>query len=133
MKHPEHAIQVAFFRMVDTDARTKHLPIFAVPNYAFLTPRAGKWLKDEGKRAGVPDVLCCVPTRSKDGEAYGLAIEFKTPTGTVSAAQKAWGVLLTSHGWSVVVCRSAQEGWDALLTYGFTLEPPLGTKLDAKE
>ena len=47
----------------------------------------------------------------------GLALEFKTPTGTVSTAQKAWGALLTSHGWSVVVCRSAQEGWDALLAY----------------
>lgn len=84
-----------------------------MPNFAHLTPRAGKWLKDEGKRAVVPDVMVAVRVE----KSFGLGLEFKSETGRVSPAQHEWASLLTAHGWSVQVVRSAQDAWDALLTY----------------
>ena len=105
-------MQVTFFRLVDM-SRFAKLPIFAVPNAARRSPRQGAWMKAEGLRSGVPDVLCCVPASGH----VGLALEFKAGTNQPTPAQQDWAKRLRDEGWRVVVVRSADEAWQALRDY----------------
>lgn len=65
---------------------------------------AGK-LKGMGTKAGYPDLT--LPKRN--GLWFGLAIELKSPTGTVSSDQKRWLNTFDDDGWLVAVCRTLDE------------------------
>lgn len=65
---------------------------------------AGK-LKAMGVRPGVPDFR--LPRRS--GCWTGLAVELKSPTGTVSGAQDEWLKALSEEGYLIAVCRTIAE------------------------
>ena len=115
----EFHIQAAFFALVDLDARTKALPIYAVPNFAghygTAVSRivAGKRANMAGRKKGVPDVCIDVPR----GTHHGFRIEFKTDVGRVSPEQRTWIAMLEAQGFRVDVHRSARHAWDALLVY----------------
>ena len=80
-------------------------PVYAVPNEGRRTPRTGKRMKDQGLRAGVPDL--CVPLAR--GGFHGLYIEVKTDSGRVAPAQRVWLDWLTDHGYLATVCRSVED------------------------
>lgn len=74
----------------------------------------GKRLKDEGMKAGVPDI--CLPIPS--GRYHGLYIELKKPSGgTVSSEQEKWLVALNLQGYLAVVCRGANEAIQTIEDY----------------
>lgn len=115
----EHEMQKAFFERVDTDPRTKNLVIYAVPNFTghFGTQlqriRAGKRLKEEGRRKGALDINVDEPRR----QYHSMRIEMKQPGQYPSDEQRWFIAALTSRGFHVVVCRSADEAWDELMAY----------------
>ncbi len=65
---------------------------------------AGK-LKAMGAKPGYPDLT--LPRRA--GPWTGLAIELKSPTGTVSQDQKEWLTAFLAEGWLVAVVRSLDD------------------------
>ena len=65
---------------------------------------AGK-LKGMGAKPGLPDLI--LPRRHM--RWLGLAVELKSPTGTVSPDQKDWLGAFVADGWLVAVCRSLDE------------------------
>jgi len=65
---------------------------------------AGK-LKAMGTKPGYPDLT--LPRRHT--RWHGLAIELKSPTGSVSPDQKDWLNAFVADGWLVTVCRSLDE------------------------
>ena len=65
---------------------------------------AGK-LKAMGTKPGYPDLT--LPRRHT--RWMGLAIELKSPIGTVSPDQKEWLGAFVADGWLVAVCRSLDE------------------------
>ena len=79
--------------------------LFAIPNGGARTAVTGARLKAEGVRAGVPDLFLAVAR----GDAHGLWIEMKTPTGRVQQSQSSMIRLLGEQGYRCVVCR----GWGA--------------------
>ena len=88
--------------------------LFAVPNAGIAGgARRGGWLKAEGVKAGVPDLM--LP--AFHATYRGLAIEMKTKTGVVSREQKAWHEMLREYGWCVAVCRSAEEAIETISRY----------------
>lgn len=115
----EHHEQKLFFQMVDVAPRTKHLPIYAVPNGGHRHKATAGKLKAEGVRAGFPDINVDVPC----GTAYhGLRIELKRQSRSLSSvapAQSAWHKLLRQHGYAVAVCYGALEAWGVLTAYLF--------------
>lgn len=118
-RSPEHDIQAAFFRLVLTSPKTRHLLIYAVPNaggyvggFAANAVRASR-MKAEGVRRGPPDVNVDVPSSG----FHGLRIEFKAGRGRLTPEQAAWGEALTEQGYYVTVCRSALEAWAVLADY----------------
>ena len=83
---------------------------FSIPN----APRnkvTGARLKAEGMRAGMADMGFLLP----DGRA--AFIEFKTPTGRLSAEQRAFQSQCQLMGVPYAVCRSSDEAIAALSSW----------------
>jgi len=106
MRDIEHRSQVAFVRWLDAN----DIYYFAIPNGGARNAITGKRLKDEGVKAGVPDLFL-----------YGLRlfIEMKSPTGRLSPAQVARHKELREAGYRVEICHSAEEA--IKLVEGFRL------------
>ena len=68
-------------------------------------PVEAKHLKQQGVKAGVPDLCLPVPR----GRYHGLYIEMKTEDGHTSSDQEWWGEKLSAQGYAWKVC----HGWEA--------------------
>lgn len=90
------------------------------PHYAMLlthpineghkgTAKLGGMHKAEGTVAGVPDLLFFIPSQSGIMTFGCLGIEFKTPTGKQSQAQKDFEQYFLSAGNVYVIVRSFEE------------------------
>ena len=73
----------------------------------------GRKLREEGTKAGVPDLFLPVSRQ----EWKGLFIELKTKTGSVSLEQQIWIGKLTVQKYAVTVCRGADEAIDTIKRY----------------
>ena len=95
--------------------------IFAIPNAGVAGgARRGGWLRAEGVKAGVPDLLLAWPMNGNNNRLFsmaGLWIEMKTATGRVSPEQKEWHEQLRRSGYAVAVCRSAEEAIETISKY----------------
>lgn len=104
----EHALQVQVANLLDN----MRLLWTAVPNAGLRTPRQGKWMKDEGLKKGVPDLLVFTAPASLPHQTprVGLAIELKNgKKGRLSEHQETWLVRLELEGWRTCVCRDMDE------------------------
>ena len=79
-----------------------------IPNGGRRDPIEAKHLKEQGVKAGVPDLCLPVPR----GGYHGLYIEMKTEHGHTSEAQERWGEKLTAQGYRWQVC----HGWEAAVS-----------------
>ena len=87
--------------------------IFAVENEGATTPQAGARAKKMGKRSGVSDLLLLVPR----GQYFGLALEMKSLTGTMSDNQKAFAEFVQSKGYCFECCHGADQARAAIIKY----------------
>ena len=110
-KPTEHQIQSAYIAW----HRTQGYPgvIFAIPNGGGRHALTGVTLKREGVLAGVPDVFYAWPS----GGYGGLFIEFKTPRGRLSDAQKVIQEELRAAGYAVETVTSGTEAARAVDSY----------------
>jgi len=106
MKDIEHRSQVALCQWLDA----ANIQYFAIPNGGARNAITGKRLKDEGVKAGVPDLFF---------PKLRLFIEMKSPDGRQNEAQKQWMFDLRLAGYRVEVCHSAEEA--IKLVEGFRL------------
>lgn len=79
-----------------------------IPNGGNRDPIEAKHLKQQGVKAGVPDLFLPVAR----GKYHGLYIEMKTETGHTSDEQEWWGEHLTAQGYAWQVC----HGWQAAVS-----------------
>ena len=93
----EHAEQVTFVNQFERE--WPGVRIFAIPNGGFRSMTTAKKLREEGVRAGVPDLF--IP-------AYQTWIEMKRTVGSrLSPEQKDWIAYLEAIGHIVIVAK----GW----------------------
>lgn len=105
-KHPEHDDQCALFQWAKlSEKKYPELALlYAVPNGNNTSPRQGKWMKDEGLKAGVPDIVLPVAR----GPFHGLYVELKVGNGKPTPGQKWWLVQLSLNGY----CAAVVHGWE---------------------
>jgi len=85
-----------------------------IPNGGSRDPREAHNLKEQGVKAGVPDIFLPVAR----GGYHGLYIELKrTKGGTVKEEQKRWQENLTAQGYRSVICKGFYEARDEILSY----------------
>lgn len=106
IKPTEHDEQAALFEWAAFNVG--HYPalrlLYAIPNGGLRNVVVAKKLKDEGVKAGMPDI--CLPV-ARHGY-HGLYLELKTREGKVSKEQKRRMMDLRSEGYDVFVA----YGWD---------------------
>ena len=106
-----------FFKIVEIHARyDKRLQnVFAIPNAAKRTPRQGRWMKSEGLKPGVPDIIVAIPV----GEKHGLFIEMKRakPKGRLTPGQKDWLERLSKAGYDCAVAYGCDHAITLLNEY----------------
>jgi rhodanese-related sulfurtransferase len=94
--------------------------IFAVPNGGGRSPMEATKLKEEGVRAGVPDLVIAEPR----GVFHGLYIEMKRQKGgKVSKEQEAMHERLRNKGYAVAVCAGCSEAWEVFERYILEYDP----------
>ena len=83
-----------------------HIPLmFAIPNGGSRHPIEAKHLKEQGVKAGVPDIFLPMPR----GEYHGMFIEMKRlKGGRLSPEQTQWLHDLSEQGYAATVCK----GWE---------------------
>ena len=113
----EHEEQVALFQWAEANegAVPELALLFAVPNGGYRPMATAAMLREEGVKAGVPDVF--LPCRRQ--RYGGLAIELKRSdhSNHATPAQQEWIERLRAHGYKAVVCYGAQEAIDTIKAY----------------
>lgn len=88
--------------------------IFSIPNSGNFDAIRGKLLKNEGLRAGVPDMFLPVACNNY----HGLFIEMKIRKGgKVSPKQKEWMNVLSRQGYKTAVCEGFGEARKTVMGY----------------
>lgn len=112
----EHDHQKAFFQWCNLMAK-REIPelrlAFAVPNGGLRHFAVARKLKDEGVKAGVPDILIPVARH----KYHGLFIEMKQPKGHIERHQQTWLNELTIQGYFAYCCHSSNEAIDLVNFY----------------
>lgn len=103
----EHDEQVALFQWAALAAAQYPCLqlMYAIPNGGHRIPAVAARLKDEGVKAGVPDICLPVPSR----QYHGLYIELKFGKNKPTHEQLEWVCLLRDQGYFVTVA----YGWEA--------------------
>jgi len=134
LKRTEHEEQVALFERASREI--ENYPelslMFAIPNGAKLPytrkedgtrySRQGVIMKQEGLRAGVPDIFLPAPVvfRTAGGKRHqwhGLFVEMKVGRRKPTNEQEEWLYHLRQMGYAVVVAYGAQQAWEAITAY----------------
>jgi hypothetical protein len=114
-KVSEHTHQVALIRWAKAAEllRPELKLLFAVPNGGMRHPIVAAQLKEEGVKAGVPDLILPIP-RYGSGALY---IEMKMPKGRVSPEQAIWLQDLEDNGNTSLACFGWHEARQAVKDY----------------
>ena len=107
----EHQIQKAVFQWL----RTVHPRViaYAIPNAARRSAAQAAYLKAEGLRAGMPDIVVAAPR----GGYHALYIELKTKKGRLSEAQHETLLALAELDYACAVARGVDEAIDLITKY----------------
>lgn len=88
--------------------------LFHIPNGGTRNPIEARHLKEQGVRAGVPDIFLPCPNPIH----MGLFIEMKRrERGEVSKAQHEWIAELNKAGYRAVVCKGWEEAREEIIKY----------------
>lgn len=114
-KNAEHYEQKALFLWADLlIPKVPELALlFAIPNGGQRNIIIARKLKDEGVKAGVPDM--CLPVAR--GNYHGLFIELKSKDGVTSKNQDYWLRRLSEQGYQTVVCYGWTEAKETIEKY----------------
>lgn len=112
----ESAMQCALIKWWAVACKAYGIPerlLFSIPNGGRRDPLAMVFLKREGLRPGVCDLMLALPGHNSSG----LFVELKTPTGKTSAEQEQFIADVRQFGYTAVVCRSFDEARKVITDY----------------
>lgn len=116
MRDLEGKEQADLFRWLQISYPDVYSHAFHVPNGGHRHVAVANKLKQQGVKAGVPDIFIMIPR----GSYHGLVIEFKAspPAKTqVSSSQKEWLSRLKAQGYLAVLCRGVEAAKQQVLDY----------------
>ena len=113
LEHDEQVVVAEWVELARTRVPALEM-FFAVPNGGFRCDKTAGELRDEGVKAGVPDVFLDYPV----APFHGLRIEMKrVKGGRLLPDQAVWGERYIRNGYAWHVCRGADEAIAAICHY----------------
>lgn len=114
-KQHEGSIQAQLFKWAAdmTDIYPELRLLYHIPNGGKRDAIEGAHLKQQGVKAGVPDIHLPVPR----GAYHGMFVEIKAPGGRMSDNQRQWLHKLNKQGYRAVECHGLTEAQTAILDY----------------
>ncbi len=113
MLSSEHDEQVALIRWAELSGIPELQLLFAIPNGGQRHPAVARKLRDEGLKAGVPDLYLPVAR----GNYHGLFIEMKVGRNKPTASQTGWIRALRGQGYRVEICYGYDEAMVMIENY----------------
>ena len=112
-EHQEQVAVIKWVRASEIDYPELEL-LYAIPNAAKRSPRLARYMKDEGLKAGVPDI--CLPV-ARCGY-HGLYIELKRIGGPYpTPSQVRFLTLVEAQGYLAVCCKGHEAAISILERY----------------
>lgn len=106
---PERALQVAVAGYLDRHPVTR-TAWFHYPSGGFRKPETAHWLRKQGAKPGVPDILIFRPFVLEGRTFHGLAIELKKlGANGLSPCQNHWMRSLWGCGWLCAIARTFKD------------------------
>lgn len=106
-EHQEQSLVIQYCNL-------KKIPIFHIPNGSYKSLTARVKAKQEGLKAGVPDLMVPFPNK----EHHGLFIEMKrVKNSKVSDQQLKWIELLNNQGYKAIVCYGSSAAIKEIESY----------------
>ncbi len=87
--------------------------MYHVPNGGSRNKIEAAHLKEQGVKAGVPDIFLPVPR----GRYHGFYIEMKSGKNKTSAEQERWLKALKGQGYATAVCYGWEKARDLIIKY----------------
>lgn len=111
----EHAHQAALFQWAAIEGKQRPILnlLFAIPNGGLRSYITAARLKEEGVKAGVPDIFFPVAR----GDYHGLFIEMKYGRNKQTAEQRAWEKELRQGGYACALCRNWSDAVEVVEWY----------------
>ena len=104
-RYEESRIQICCKRWWNIQYKNQRKLFHSIPNGGFRNPREAAILVDEGEEAGAADTELHIARHGY----HGLFVEFKTPTGRQSAAQKEFQRQVEAEGYKYIIVRSVEQ------------------------
>jgi hypothetical protein len=120
MKHIESNEQKEVVKFLESKAHS----FFAVPNSGHRNKLYAYRLRQEGVKAGVPDLIVITPPPARPN-AKGTVIEMKKPKElggsykNIRPAQKEWLITFGKNGWICIVGFGAKDAIESLIELGY--------------
>ena len=108
--HEESKLQIACVKWFDKHIKPTQAFLYAVPNGGYRKPLEAKFMKAEGTRAGVADLVLNV------SGGITVYIEMKTKTGPQRKKQKEFGQIVKSLGFNYYIARNKDQ-FKAIVNY----------------
>lgn len=99
----QHQINLMRWTLINRNVYPELALLHHIPNGGSRDYIEAKRLKEQGLKAGVPDLCLPVPR----GIYHGLYLELKTDKGKLSDSQEWWLERLRQQGYYAIVC----HGW----------------------
>ncbi len=120
-RNEEHHLQVSLIKWFDAQYPKLRLNLFAVPNGSNIGQRAGAYMRAEGLRSGVSDLIFCY-------NGVATFIEVKTPKGRQNENQKKFEKAIKKAGFEYFIVRSVDE-FIEIIKYQIAIESLDGVSL----
>lgn len=112
----EHQEQIALIDWADVVSKSRYPSLrwlYAVPNGGLRHPVVANYLKAEGLKPGVPDLVLPVPVLPW----HGAYLEMKRYDGELTPRQVEWRDHLVAVGYAYRMARGWEEARDFLIAY----------------
>jgi hypothetical protein len=125
--YTEHDLQVRCVKWFSFSYPQLAPLFFCVPNGAKRSHAEGVWMKTEGLKKGIADIILQMPNTVYSS----LNIEMKSETGTQKESQKDYQAYVEASGGCYRLCRSFEEFKEIVEHYVSLVAPTVMQRLDA--
>ena len=112
-EHEEQMIVIQWAKMMEQEHCPELALLHAIPSGGHRHKKVGAYMKAEGVKRGVPDLMIPIPRQGFNG----MYLEMKFGDNKPTIEQREWLVALVEQGYRCDICYDADAAIDTLCDY----------------